>query len=117
MSAREQLTVSGQPVVMAASEDQFADLHKLQEAFDTFMLLDGEAQLEFLRQHCHFKWTVEGLPFIDLSLAPGDLDTCQGQANSTALKKTWPTRTSSSQSRGRRQLTCVSVWMRQVVPM
>jgi hypothetical protein len=35
---------------MVTPEDQFADLHKLQEGFDVLMLLDDEAQLEFLRQ-------------------------------------------------------------------
>jgi hypothetical protein len=60
---REQLTARGTPVDMVAPEDQLTDLHKLQEGFDNFMLLDEEAQLEFILQLCHFKVTVAGFLF------------------------------------------------------
>ena len=49
-TAREHLTARGMPINMVTPEDLFADLHKLQEGFDVLMLLDDEAQLEFLRQ-------------------------------------------------------------------
>jgi hypothetical protein len=68
---REQLTARGTPVDMVSPEDQLTDLHKLQEGFDNFMLLDEEAQLEFILQLCHFKVTVAGLLF---GLSRDDID-------------------------------------------
>jgi hypothetical protein len=73
-SAREQLTARGQPVTMAAPEDQFADLLKLQEGFDSFIIAAaGRRGTAGVPQAVSsLQVDVSGLPF---SLAPGDLDT------------------------------------------